>query len=155
MNDVDKFWSSKTESNGCWEWTKYKNSKGYGSLTFRKRAIRAHRLAWELTNGPIPEGVMVLHKCDNPSCINPDHLFLGTNDDNMKDCASKGRIRNNSYRGEKSNLVKLTAEKVLEIKRLKGVKSQYEIARQFGVTQGCIGRIHRGLNWGWLHENRL
>ena len=78
-------------STGCIEWTGAHNEYGYGILRVNRRNIRAHRATWELTNGPIPKGMVICHKCDNPPCCNVDHLFLGTLGDNSRDMASKGR----------------------------------------------------------------
>lgn len=78
---------------GCWEWKRATNSMGYGVLTVNYRTAYAHRLAWEMENGPIPDGALVLHRCDNPRCVRPDHLFLGTHADNMADMTAKGRHR--------------------------------------------------------------
>lgn len=89
------FWDRKTVTeSGCWEWIGSKRHFGYGQVYFKGRPGRkAHRVAWERTYGPIPEGMGVLHKCDNPPCINPDHLFLGTPEDNVQDMFKKGRQR--------------------------------------------------------------
>lgn len=75
----------------CWPWTGSKQRKGYGTVNRFKRQWVAHRFAWEMMNGPIPEGMLVCHKCDNPPCCNPAHLFLGTNKENLMDCVAKGR----------------------------------------------------------------
>lgn len=90
--NAKSFWTrlEKTEG-GCMVWTKSKNADGYGLLSWKSRADKAHRVAYELANGPIPEGMKVLHRCDNPPCCNPAHLFVGTQADNVKDCLSKGR----------------------------------------------------------------
>lgn len=77
--------------NECWEWQAYKNKFGYGLFNVNYYATMAHRVSWELNNGPIPKGLYVLHKCDNPCCVNPNHLWLGTYKDNMRDCVAKGR----------------------------------------------------------------
>ena len=76
----------------CWLWEKSKSAKGYGQINSGGTMARAHRVAWELSNGPIPKGVCVLHKCDVPICVNPSHLFLGTLKDNFDDAVAKGRI---------------------------------------------------------------
>lgn len=77
---------------GCFEWQARRNEFGYGSVGFKKKRLKAHRVSWEVFRGPIPEGMCVCHHCDNPCCINPDHLFIGTRTDNMRDASRKGRI---------------------------------------------------------------
>lgn len=89
------------QENGCWDWNLYKNDRGYGTISYRRKpGQRINRIIWLLWNGKIPEGMFVLHKCDRPQCCNPDHLFLGTHEDNMRDMASKGR----ACQGEKHHL---------------------------------------------------
>ena len=93
---MDKFWKKVDKSGDCWLWMAGKLEKGYGQFWFDGRTHRAHRMAWLLTNGEIPEGMCVLHKCDNPPCVNPSHLWLGTNQDNMDDMNNKGRNWNSN-----------------------------------------------------------
>ena len=88
-----RFWSKVHVTNGCWLWTRCRRKDGYGKLGLFGEIVYAHRVAWLLTNGPIPKGLCVLHHCDNPPCCNPDHLFLGTRADNATDRDTKGRTR--------------------------------------------------------------
>lgn len=91
MTNKERFWSKVDFSYECWVWTGTK-AGGYGRFYLNRRMMPAHRYSWTETSGPIPDGLMVLHKCDNPSCVRPDHLFLGTQSDNMLDASAKNRI---------------------------------------------------------------
>ena len=91
---MERFWNKVmkiVETDECWEWIAFKNKDGYGLFGYNGKNQKAHRVSWQLHNGPIPDGLCVLHKCDNPSCVNPNHLFLGTNADNIKDRVNKNR----------------------------------------------------------------
>lgn len=93
----DRFWAKvdRSDADGCWEWTAHRSPKGYGAFTITGQTpTRAHRYAYTITYGPIPDGLMVLHACDNPPCVRPDHLWLGTASDNMRDAYTKGRKSN-------------------------------------------------------------
>lgn len=95
-----RFWRKVEKSqNGCMIWVGSTDNHGYGQINqgYGRSPIKTHRLSWELHNGEIPFGLSVCHKCDNPKCVNPDHLFLGTQKDNMMDCASKGRLNKKSF----------------------------------------------------------
>ena len=142
-----------TDTTGeCWLWTGATNLQGYGKLNVNGKLQQAHRIAWELENGPVPDGLLVLHRCDNPACVRPAHLFLGTHGDNYKDMDRKGRNPHagsdrpprNYARGERHPYAKLTDEQVKEIIMAEG--TQREIAARFGVTQGTISTIRSGAN---------
>lgn len=122
---------------------------GYGQVWDGRRMARAYRVAWEKANGPIPDGLCVLHHCDNPACINVEHLFLGTHADNMQDKAKKGRARTSDRRGEANTAATLTREEVRTIRALwaSGETRQSEIAQRFGVCQQHVSRIVRGALW--------
>ncbi|MGY4614787.1 DNA-binding CsgD family transcriptional regulator [Bradyrhizobium sp. USDA 4472] len=130
-------------SNGCWEWQARKDADGYGRIwvNSRVRSGAAHRVSYEVHCGAIPEGMHVLHRCDNRACINPDHLFLGTNFDNMADRNSKGRQR----RGAGHGRAKLSEADVSAI-RSSGA-SGVEIAARFGMSESQVSRIRKGSNW--------
>ena len=127
-------------NSGCWLWTGMIQDRGYGHFCFRQKTVRAHRASWEMFCGPIPEGQHVLHRCDNRLCVNPDHLFLGSHQDNMQDRNTKGRAR--GPRGEAAALAKLTADDVV------GIRYGGEIglgtallADVYGVNKSTIQRI--------------
>lgn len=92
---VTRFWRRVDKSGDCWLWTGGIAANGYGKLSREYKKLYAHRVAHELINGPIPDWMHVCHRCDNPKCVNPTHLFLGTRSDNMQDCLKKGRMTNN------------------------------------------------------------
>lgn len=133
---------TKTEG-GCWIWTGSKYPKGYGSIRWNGRMRAAHRIAYQLLVGPIPDGLQVCHTCDVPACVNPAHLWLGTNDDNMRDRSAKGR----QYRpvGELAPKARLTNQQAAEIRRrgLAGTKTRV-LAVECGLTMGAVRRIVRG-----------
>jgi hypothetical protein len=131
---------------GCWGWTASTNAWGYAQLG----SVYAHRLSYEIHHGPIPDGKWVLHRCDNPPCTNPDHLFLGTHDDNMADATAKGRMngRPNRPRGEQVKTSKLTAGKVREMRALAAAgRSTQALAAQFGVSDDCVRSVVTRKRW--------
>ena len=130
---------------GCLEYSMSRKPDGYGWLTYNGKNISAHRLAWILCNGSIPTGMHVLHKCDNPPCCNPSHLFLGTQIDNIKDMVSKGRQGRSTYGARK-----LTVDQVKSIKHQLGFVTQKRLGEIYGVTQAAIARISTGKNWSWV-----
>jgi hypothetical protein len=155
----ERFWAKvcKGDDNDCWEWQAARAGKGYGCFFFNGSNKRAHRVVWELTYGPIPDGVLVCHACDNPLCVNPRHLFLGTVSDNALDAGAKGRMSMQVHpesvlRGEKSNFSKLTEEQVGEIREriARGSISKRALGREYGVDEGTIRLIAKGKTWKHL-----
>jgi len=125
----------------CHLWTAAVNAKGYGLLWSGDRLRSAHRLAYELSKGPIPEGQHVLHRCDTPGCVNPAHLFLGTDAENTADRVAKGR----SARGERHGVSKLTAAQVAEIRA--SDETQRVLGQRYGVSRSLISLIKLGHLW--------
>lgn len=142
-SDAERFWRRVKKSDGCWLWAGAVHPHGHGYASLDGRVQYAHRVAWQLTYGPIPKGVNVCHRCDNPPCCNPAHLFLGTQADNMQDCADKGRAMVGAMKR-----AKLTPSVVAAIKsRLRAGETQQSIADDFGVTRAAIGVIAQGRRW--------
>lgn len=142
----DRFWANVDKSGECWIWTGLTTREGYGLAYLHGRHYRAHRVADELTNGPIPDGVVICHRCDNPACVHPEHLFRGTQADNLDDMRAKGRDRY-AY-GEDASNVKLTGQQVDAIREMRSSgKLHREIAEAFGVSTATVGRILAGRSW--------
>lgn len=150
---ADRFWSGVDRSSGpdaCWPWKRGRKRHGYGSFAVSKtRIVIAHRFAWELTNGD-PGELLVCHRCDNPPCCNPAHLFLGTSKDNVQDAIVKGRpgfvppVRH----GEKNHATKLSADSVREIRaRAAAGQRHREIGERFGVSDVTVSSIVRRKTW--------
>lgn len=138
---------NKTET--CWLWTGATSLNGYGVTSYKKQCLRAHRMMYELTKGPIPDGMYVCHSCDVRLCCNPDHLFLGSHFDNMVDMFEKGR----APRGDHNGNHKLTPEQVLEIRRLSGEGlSGAELSRRFGISSVQVSKIVRRTRWAHLED---
>lgn len=128
-------WSCTTET-GCWEWQRYRQSKGYGMLWDGSRDVVASRIVFEVFKGPIPDSYLVCHSCDNRGCVNPEHLWLGTPKDNMHDMIQKGRDRHE--KGEHSSRAKLTDEDVRCIRENHERIPYSQLARMFGVSAGAV-----------------
>lgn len=145
---IERFEASVEKSDGCWLWLGAPQSQGYGEMLINGRHYLAHRLSYELFKGPIPEGLEVCHECDNPPCVNPDHLFLGTHRDNMRDMAQKGRAAIAGPAGERHGMSKLTVSDVREIRQRAAIGHSYrQLAEAFGVDSTNISLIVRRKAW--------
>lgn len=157
MDPKIRFWKSVVNSDDCWNWIAGKNDKGYGVFWFDGKNSTAHRFSYEIHLGEIPKGMFVCHSCDTPHCVNPAHLFLGTNRDNVADKCAKGRqarglaisLNRRLPRGENSPNSKLTASDIVAIRASTGI-SQADLAKRFGVVQSQISAIRRGASWSHL-----
>lgn len=123
-NTPETFWSRVDQSGDCWEWTGARFPRGYGTTRFEGKNWYSHRLAWVLTNGPIPAGLQVCHTCDNPPCCRPEHLFLGTIKENLQDASAKGRLTRSAETRERMG------------------RWQRGLVRLRGQEAPCFGRRH-------------
>lgn len=131
---------------GCWQWIGNSGRKGYGHFTVRSKAVKAHRWIYECVVGSIGAGLVLRHKCDNPNCVNPNHLEPGTLAENMADMVSRGR--NPDRQGEKHPLCKMTDEKVRELRRKWSIGvTRSELSRQYGIAEGQVYKITKRINW--------
>jgi hypothetical protein len=138
---------SPEPNSGCWLWTAYVTSKGYGVTAIAGRTARAHRVAWESVNGAIPEGMCVCHRCDNPGCVNPEHLFLGTTQENTSDRDQKGR----QAKGSRNAMARLSPDIVRSIRQqaAEGVPVK-RIARRLGLKSTTTRCVAKRTAWAWV-----
>lgn len=143
FEEPKRFWSKVDvgEPDECWERQAYRLKRGYGLFRINYKSWLAHHVAWILTFGPIPKGLLVCHKCDNPSCVNPYHLFIGTQADNIQDAVRKGRMN-----------TKLTEEDVLDIRKwyAEGGWTRQELADAFDISRSQVSRIIFRKQWSHL-----
>ena len=132
---------------GCWEWTGAKDGRGYGQVNRGNKTLRAHRVSYEAYHGQIPSGMVVRHSCDNPSCINPDHLCHGTVQDNVMDRELRGR---RDVRGEQVGTAKLTEADVLDIRSSSLIGT--ELAKKYSISPSTISLIKTGKSWKHVME---
>ena len=146
----DRFWSKVDKSGDCWLWTGAVKSEEfpYGIFKLEGKTVRAHRYSWELAERRKPRRLCVLHRCDNPRCVRPNHLFLGTRDDNIQDCIGKGRFNPGHVLGERVGTSKLTEAKVRMIRqqRKSGV-TLTQLGRDFGLDPSHVYRIVSRRSW--------
>lgn len=150
----ERFWEKikKAGSSECWEWVAYKDIGGYGIIAVNKITQKAHRVSWILHYGEIPDGMFVLHKCDNPACVNPDHLFLGTQQENIQDMVNKKRhSRHESHRSAK--LTRQDVKDIIELRRQK--ISMRKIADMYNITNCTVHSICQGIAWREVTENNV
>lgn len=142
VDTATKFWRRVQKTETCWLWTGSKTHNGYGMLRTSDSAL-AHRVSWEIHNGVIPEGMFVCHHCDNPPCVNPDHLFLGTHADNMRDGVMKGRFLNTG-----SGNRKLNEHQVRDIRAKHAAgQNRTQLGHEYGVTRWAITDIVSRRKW--------
>lgn len=143
-----RFWRKVNKTDNCWLWIGAKFENGYGAIWTNPDTQRAHRVSWEINRGPIPDGLIVCHHCDNPPCVKPDHLFLGTLSDNRRDMVNKKR----GLVGALNNKAVLTEEQVFELRKLRGKPFSIGIlAQEYGVSKNTIYRAISGETWGYLN----
>lgn len=142
-------WSIPEPNSGCWIWLGCIQDDGYCRTYHRGSYHGVHRVSWEVHHGKIPDGLFVLHRCDVRCCVNPDHLFLGTHQDNMDDMVAKGRhVVGAKRKGEDSHRARLTEQQARRI--LTSSQGGSELAVLFGVSRSCISQVRRGLSWKHL-----
>lgn len=143
---IKRFLERINKTSNCWNWTGQLDKDKYGVIRTKLSHVKAHRVSYELFKGLIPEGLLVCHTCDNPSCVNPNHLFLGTYKDNTQDMIKKGRKFNN--KGELSSLSKLTEKQILDIRSRKKYRGlQTDLSKEFNVSFQQISKIIKNQRW--------
>ena len=143
---MNRFWEKVDKSGDCWEWTAYKNKAGYGVLGFKTGNKLAHRVSAKL-HGMVISGLFVCHHCDNPGCVNPEHLFVGTAKDNAVDMTRKGRNTVKPKKGERSHLSKITRDDVMFIRDNYDALGSRRLSYAVGVSRAQVWRIATGRSW--------
>jgi hypothetical protein len=165
-DDIDNIKQRSIQTpTGCWEWNGARTSAGYGEISRGGKVRYVHRLSWEIHRSPIPKGQHVLHRCDNPPCWNPDHLFLGTNQDNTDDKIAKGRMRHGHLYGDQhparthpetflkygedhwAARITVTIARQVRADWAGGTMRKVDIARKFNINRGTVHHIIAGKNW--------
>ncbi|RLB66252.1 MAG: hypothetical protein DRH08_06660 [Deltaproteobacteria bacterium] len=150
---MERFWNrvDKQADNGCWEWQGHKGKGGYGTVRYGGKAVLAHRFSYELANGPIPKGYLIRHSCDNPACVNPEHLLAGTQADNMKDMVDRRRWGDPREYERRYGNAHMSPKEALEAKLMLAAGYPHtDIAEKFGVHKASISHMSRGKTWEGL-----
>ncbi len=153
QTDIERFDCKVTapDERGCWNWTSTKTKKGYGTFWIAGARLYAHRVRWVREHGQIPSGLCILHKCDNPSCVNPSHMQTGTKAENNADMWAKGRARPGVHRGEAHGMSRLSGSQVCEIRELRDSgASALALSVRFSVSISQITRIVSRKSWAHL-----
>lgn len=153
-----RFHKKYAKQDGCWLWLGGKDRDGYGMVKFCGRQFRAHRVMYEIATGPIPRGLIVMHTCDNPGCVNSQHLLTGTYKDNTQDMIRKGRkhltIGSKAQRGTLNGKARLTEDDVREIRRRHAAgEMQIDLGPEFGITQGAVHKVISRRTWKHVDED--
>lgn len=153
----ERFWSKVKKGEWCWTWQAATSGNGYGAFRYKGKQEGAHRVSWMLVYGEIPEGLLVRHKCDNPICVRPDHLELGTISDNAQDMVIRNRAprKGGPPKGERNHSSKLN-RKIVQTIRQKIHNNQAtvkELATHYGVTEASIRNVIHGKTWSHVEEN--
>ena len=153
MSLEERFWAKVKKSDGCWEWQAACFYDGYGQIKIKGMRRHAHRVSFEFANGKIPKGLLCLHHCDNKKCVRPDHLFLGTYADNVKDMISKNRARYVTVYGEHNGRHRLKAWQVLQIREAyqRGESVQF-LHKKYHTSTSNISFIGLKRGWCWLDK---
>lgn len=144
-----RYWTHVVKHDGCWAWKGRKTSSGYGKFAYgHAREMAAHRFSYALHYGVEPGGLLVCHRCDNPECTNPNHLFLGTNKDNSDDKIAKGRLYVGDHSGERNGRALITEDdaRYIRIASMAGMANM-ELGRLFGIHHSMVSMIKRGKSW--------
>lgn len=152
MENLAQLKKFSVADNGCWMWNGYRDKRGYGRTSANGKSWLAHRLFYTCHRGEIPDGKVVMHSCDTPSCVNPEHLSAGTQRDNIHDCIHKGR--ENRARGAAKNKSSLTEDSIRAIRFAKKntVATNRVLAAAFGVSQTAISNIHNNVTWSHVTD---
>lgn len=146
--DIERFFSFFDKTVGCWIWKGGLPDDGYPRIAINNKSVLGHVLSYVLHKGVIPEGLHVCHECDNPSCVNPDHLWLGTHSQNMEDRGNKGRWKHNGRFGTNINSAKITANDAIEIRKCVELgASQTEMSKRFKLSKSAINSLIKGKTW--------